>query len=152
LIDKNNKHYGGLSVDSDGGASLALINDRNRNIEMKVFSDGNSAIVMRDHNGKFIIMLSLSNGKSQLQLNGKDGKGGVSIGGSIVQGRDDSPGLLIADTANKKRAMLGLLGDNPALFINDKDENPRAIIAVTSNGKPRIALMGKEGKEVFEAP
>jgi len=151
LIDKNNKPRGRWGIDSYGSVYLMLKNNK-ANMTMQVFPEGDSALSAKDNNGKIIILLSLANGSSQLQLNGKDGKGGVSIGGSMVQGRDDSPGLLIADMANKKRAMLSLLGDKPALFLNGKDENPRAIIAVTSEGKPRIALMDKEGKEVFEAP
>ncbi len=156
LVDKNNKPCGRWGIQPDGASYLMLMNNKT-NISMHVWPDGPFGINMTDNNGKTIILLSVADGKSQLQLNGKNGKGSVSLGGSIVkvegQNHLDSPGFLIADIANKKRVMLSLFGGTtPVLFLNNKDEKPVSIIAATEEGKPRIALMGKEGKEVFEAP
>ncbi|MGC2434798.1 MAG: hypothetical protein WA433_13560 [Desulfobaccales bacterium] len=152
LLDNNNQVRGKWGVGNEGSAYFLLNNKDKANMSIQVFPDGEFALATKDNNGKIIILLGVANGESTLQLNGKDGNGGISIRTNVAPVRGNNPGLLIADTANKKRVVLSLLSDNPSLFLCNKDEKPQAMLSLTSNGKPFISLTDKEGKEVFEAP
>lgn len=152
LIDKKDKPRGFFGVDNDGSASISLMDSDNKHvIEMKVFSNGNPALCMRDKNGKINVLISSVDGEPAIIINQKDGKGSASLRGNLVESQN-WPGLLISDETGKNRVILGIMNDSPVLFLNDNNKNPRAMISITKEGSPIIKLMNKRGNNIFSAP
>jgi len=112
-----------------------------------LFEGQDPAMSFYDALGEYRLGLKLlDNGRPNIGLI-TPGQGMIGLGI-----RDDGMGLLLSESINQPRAMLGVADGQPVLILLDKAAEPRVGLRLNEAGEPSIDLLNATGRVIWEAP
>jgi len=131
-----------LSADMSGSRLLMYDNKNRTRNALGVNDDSGALLVMSDDKEEPRVLL---NGSPMLKMYDESQRR------TLLQVREDGPGLTMSDSQGNLRTVLNVGKDGPMLRMYDDRRRPRTGVLVTEDG-PSIVLLDDAGKARWSAP